>query len=493
MKFGVREITDVWFKARSEVKIGNQTFKKGQPIMHFDTCKTSSLESTVTTVYAQGGQGNPRLIGWDGEKVVTFTFEDALLSPLGFAILSGADVVKKASLDNRIHVHKTFLTQILDGGKVKIDYDMAGEDHEIFVSDTINIFGNVVDDSSADIAWCEALTDGIHLYNKEGEEVEPNVPNPDRPCEKVYEINNENTLEIDFGTSVAGKYIGCNMLVDCYVEKVSGATQIEIDASHFAGNYYIEASTLFREQSTGLDMPAEFVIPNAKIQSNFTFSMANSGDPSTFTFTCDAFPDYTKFDTTHRVMAMLQVIGEETVTPEEDKPVCPVPEIDPAFEYVVDDVVKVPVIAGYDKNTWSADSLKNPDAPDGDGRTIRFSSLGRNLSAEVDGTHVNFYGTINRVDNWLGFSSKPEDLTGFYYPFAMWTKSGNKLVKVTADGTTKTLVFGQTDDKTDGEYAQMTMIWAVHPDAPVQAVQLTDEAGTKVTDYSFDFSRCTFN
>ena len=213
----------------------------------------------------------------------------------------------------------------------------------------------------------------------------------------------------------------------------------------------------------------------------------------TFTFTCDAFPDYTKFDSTHRVMAMLQVIGEETVTPEEDRPVCPVPEIDPAFKYVVDDVEKVPVIAGYDKNTWNADSLKNPDAPAGDGRTVRFSSLGRNLTAEVDGTNVNFYGTINRVDSWLGFSSKPEDLTGFYYPFAMWTKTGNKLVKITADGTSKELIFGQTDDKTEGDYAQMTMIWAVHPDAPVQAVQLTDEAGTKVTNYSFDFSRCTFN
>ena len=63
MKFGSREITDVWFKARSEVKIGNKVFKKGQPVIHFDTCKTSSLESAVTTVYAQGGRGNPRLIG----------------------------------------------------------------------------------------------------------------------------------------------------------------------------------------------------------------------------------------------------------------------------------------------------------------------------------------------------------------------------------------------------------------------------------------------
>ena len=30
-----------------------------------------------------------------------------------------------------------------------------------------------------------------------------------------------------------------------------------------------------------------------KIQSNFTFSMASTGDPSTFTFTMDAMPGYT--------------------------------------------------------------------------------------------------------------------------------------------------------------------------------------------------------
>jgi len=59
-------------------------------------------------------------------------------------------------------------------------------------------------------------------------------------------------------------------------------------------------------------MPAEFVIPNCKIQSNFTFTMASSGDPSSFTFTMDAFPDYTRFDHSKKVLAVVQIIEEES-------------------------------------------------------------------------------------------------------------------------------------------------------------------------------------
>jgi hypothetical protein len=99
------------------------------------------------------------------------------------------------------------------------------------------------------------------------------------------------------------------VLVDYYVEKTGDAQQIEITADKFGGNYYLEASTLFRDQN-GVDMPAEFIIPNCKIQSNFTFTMASSGDPSTFTFTMDAFPDYTRFDKSKKVLAAIQIIKE---------------------------------------------------------------------------------------------------------------------------------------------------------------------------------------
>ena len=101
---------------------------------------------------------------------------------------------------------------------------------------------------------------------------------------------------------------GDSVKIDCYTVHGAGATELQIDAESFAGYYYIEADTLFREEATGQDLPAQFVIPRGKIQSNFTFTMANSGDPSTFTFTIDCFPAYTKFNKTKKVLATLQVL-----------------------------------------------------------------------------------------------------------------------------------------------------------------------------------------
>ena len=98
------------------------------------------------------------------------------------------------------------------------------------------------------------------------------------------------------------------VMVDFYVSVESGAVEMTIEPDKFGGFYYLEASTLFRRQDNGQDMAAAFVIPKVKIQSNFTFSMASSGDPSTFTFTMDAFPDYTKFDPTKQVLFALQII-----------------------------------------------------------------------------------------------------------------------------------------------------------------------------------------
>jgi hypothetical protein len=57
------------FKAKTSQKIGNITFKPGQPVLYIDSAKTSTLEGAATTVYAQGGQGNSRLITWEGERL----------------------------------------------------------------------------------------------------------------------------------------------------------------------------------------------------------------------------------------------------------------------------------------------------------------------------------------------------------------------------------------------------------------------------------------
>jgi hypothetical protein len=100
------------------------------------------------------------------------------------------------------------------------------------------------------------------------------------------------------------------VMIDYYTARNAGAQQIEITPDKFGGNFYLEASTLFRD-TNGVDMPAEFIIPNCKVQSNFTFTMASSGDPSTFTFTMDAFPDYTRWNREKKVLSVIQIITDE--------------------------------------------------------------------------------------------------------------------------------------------------------------------------------------
>ena len=44
MKFGVREICDVVLRAKGTVKVGETTFSHDEPVIYFDSAKTSTVE-----------------------------------------------------------------------------------------------------------------------------------------------------------------------------------------------------------------------------------------------------------------------------------------------------------------------------------------------------------------------------------------------------------------------------------------------------------------
>ena len=262
MKFGAREICNVVFKtAAPNQKVGNKVIATARtPVIYFDTLKTSSLEQAVTTVYAQGGRGNTRLVGWDGEKTLTFTMEDALISETGLAILAGAGLWNAdATAGDTMIVHVSEIgttkpTNMYTGSADVKNYYFELDDN-----------GNIMGDAE-DLTDFEAATGKQYLF--------------------------------DYYKAVTGKTDGM------------AGYQIDIEPEAFGGNFYIEADTLFRDQQ-GKDHPAQFIIPNGKIQSNFTLTMASSGDPSTFTFTVDAFPGYVNGDKSKKVMAAIQVITDE--------------------------------------------------------------------------------------------------------------------------------------------------------------------------------------
>lgn len=248
MRYGVREICNVVFKAKEAVQIGSKTFEKGQPVLYIDTAKTSTIEGAATTVYAQGGRGNTRLIAWEGEKTLTFTVEDALLSPIGFSILSGAGLFEGTG-DEEVHVHSTAVAVT------------SATDGSIDLTDTLESEEKI--DATAPVFVAIAEADGSITG------------------ELITGVTVDDTGKKLTVTDATDDYKGATVFVDFYVTKKSArVSELQIDAENFAGNYYVEASSLFREQDSGKDLPVEITFPNVKIQSNFTFQMASTGDPS---------------------------------------------------------------------------------------------------------------------------------------------------------------------------------------------------------------------
>ena len=334
-KFGVREVVDITFKAKADMQIGNTRFEKGEPVFMFDSAKTSTLESTTTTVYAQGGRGNPRLIAWEGDKTVTFKFEEALISAQSFAMLSGANLIE----NSRVAMHQQKRVEVVQR-EVKLDDKTAATVAVLDLTDLIPENGQVI--SAAD----KNLVDGTGKFLYEGRgniyvmeldadgqitrrfkvnqkgalKAQPTVPslsviakskdNGQATQMKVTEkfqlvsaITGSTATEAITGNN--GLDAGKIYMVDYYV--LQPGSSMTVTAGKFAGTYLIEANTLFRRQADGRDYPAQFTIPNGKISSAFTFTMAPTGDPSTFPFTVDAFPDYLPFNRKCKALFALEI------------------------------------------------------------------------------------------------------------------------------------------------------------------------------------------
>lgn len=242
-------------------------------------------------------------------RTLTLNMEDALISPIGLSILTGAGLIDSGSSSPIvIHTTETFdLEGKVDDTTVTIT--LTNTPYEMENKDENTVYVMFLDDRG------EIITEP-YIPTVNGKTLTLKLNGTAQTINKISYTANNDQLGGEEGTEVLK--MAKAVLVDYYVEKKSNgqAMQIDITPDQFGGNYYIEASTLFRT-TDGIDMPAEFIIPNGKVQSNFTFTMASSGDPSSFNFVVDAFPDYLRFDHSKKVLAAIQVITDDADNAEE--------------------------------------------------------------------------------------------------------------------------------------------------------------------------------
>lgn len=221
--------------------------------------------------------------------------EDALISLKGLAILTGAGLIhagqkKDSNTNYQISAHTTAQAvaykDTKDSNKIKVKFPNVP-----FGIDEKKNFYIMKLDSNGEMSGVPVKIEKIAGTVTKGWAYDP--------TNKEITITADEILENDV------------IFIDFYQLYTEDAVQIDITPDKFGGYFYLEGSTLFKRELDGVDLPAEIIIPKVKVQSNFTFTLASSGDPSTFTFTMDAFPDYTEDDKTKKVLASIQVLNAD--------------------------------------------------------------------------------------------------------------------------------------------------------------------------------------
>lgn len=221
------------------------------------------------------------------EKTMTFTVEDALMSPMGLAVLSGAGLINHKVGDSA-RVHVTLEKTVGKDGKIEIELNDLKEETGL--------------DNATSFKICDCIPMYATVIGSTGKaedflEVEK-IP-------AAIDVTAKQPGELTVTASAVGKVV----VVDFYLAMTNSVQTITIGPENFGGFFYVEAQTLFRDEATGKDFAANITFPKVKVQSAFTFTMAASGDPSTFNFVMDAFPGYVIARCDKKTMCDIQILG----------------------------------------------------------------------------------------------------------------------------------------------------------------------------------------
>lgn len=203
----------------------------GKPVLFFDTLKTSSIENASETTDATGGRGNAKLMTWNYSRTATLQMQDALLSLESMAVLAGTEVVAGTTLYKREKL--------------------------------------TVKSGAATLSETPSEPTKVTIIDGTGKEV------------SAAKVSSTAVTGLDGDNPVSAYY---------EYKAPSSAKTVKFVSDKFPGAYRVIGDTVVRDNTTGKDRVAQFMIPKAQLQAGFTFTM-DAENVSTFDFNLDILRD----------------------------------------------------------------------------------------------------------------------------------------------------------------------------------------------------------
>lgn len=201
----------------------------GDAIVSLKTLKMSNVETTGETVYARGGRGNAKLVGFSSNREAKVTLQDAIFDNKALAMLTGNTV--------------TTGTKTITG-----QYQGMTDGSGVITIPGTNLSGI--------ISAHELESDAVTLKTA---------------IATTTFLGQAVTL-----TGVVSK------LVRVYYEYTTNADAktIKVTSDKFGGTYKLVVDVIVKSEETGQEHYAQFIADRVKIEDNFSFNFSPDGDPS---------------------------------------------------------------------------------------------------------------------------------------------------------------------------------------------------------------------
>jgi hypothetical protein len=202
----------------------------GKAIVTLATLKTSGVETTGDTVYATGGRGNAKLVGFSTNRGAKITLQDAIFDNKAIAMLTGNDLV---------------------AGVKKVDKNEI----QTITSNTLTLSKTP---QGAIVSVFKLNADGTN-----GTEYTLGTPATNVTD---YSVNGK---VLTFHTSVTN---GTQFKIYYQVNTASDAKTMLVSSDQFGKSFRVTLDVLVVDEFTKAAFQGQLRIPNAKFENNFNLS-----------------------------------------------------------------------------------------------------------------------------------------------------------------------------------------------------------------------------
>jgi len=260
-RWAIRDAGIATFYALSDITGGALA---GEPIVTLPSLKTSGVETTGETVYARGGRGNAKLVGFSSNREATISLEDALFDNEAMGMLTG---------------------NLADTGIKQV------KRREIVTASAADVTGSVLTVSDTPIAtenisayaYVDGMKDGANLASGTA---------------------SGNEIDLDSAPTENNMYV-----VYYTVETDSNASAITVSSDAFGGTFKLVIDLLVVDSTDKSEYAAQLVVPNAKFEDNFSLDLAADGDPAVLSLNLEILKDVNSTD-----MWQLIIFDEEQLS-----------------------------------------------------------------------------------------------------------------------------------------------------------------------------------